>query len=104
MILRSRTAPPVRRKRKSRQKAAYAKVKKAFSGGKDVKVSKERFLSDEFWEDVTAKCLSCGACTYLCPTCYCFNITDEQADQQGRAHQELGLLHVPPLHPGDERP
>ncbi len=30
-----------------------------------------------FWERQTAHCLSCGACTYICPTCYCFNITDE---------------------------
>lgn len=37
-----------------------------------------------FWEDVSAKCISCGACTYLCPTCYCFNITDEAAGLSGR--------------------
>ncbi|MFW5733842.1 MAG: 4Fe-4S dicluster domain-containing protein [Oceanidesulfovibrio sp.] len=37
----------------------------------------------EFWEDVSAKCISCGACTYLCPTCYCFNITDESCGNQG---------------------
>lgn len=37
-----------------------------------------------FWEDVSAKCISCGACTYLCPTCYCFNITDEGAGLGGR--------------------
>lgn len=37
-----------------------------------------------FWEDVSAKCISCGACTYLCPTCYCFNITDEGAGLSGR--------------------
>jgi ferredoxin len=30
-----------------------------------------------FWEAEASKCLSCGACTYLCPTCYCFNLTDE---------------------------
>ncbi|MDL2268213.1 4Fe-4S dicluster domain-containing protein [Desulfovibrio sp. OttesenSCG-928-G15] len=30
-----------------------------------------------FWQGQSAACLSCGACTYLCPTCYCFNITDE---------------------------
>ena len=66
-----------------KQKAAHEGVKKAFSGGKKVKISEERFLSDEFWEETTAKCLSCGACTYLCPTCYCFNITDEQAVNKG---------------------
>jgi ferredoxin len=38
----------------------------------------------EFWQSVTAKCLSCGACTYLCPTCYCFNITDESNGLEGR--------------------
>ncbi len=23
------------------------------------------------------KCVGCGACTYSCPTCHCFDITDE---------------------------
>ena len=36
-----------------------------------------------FWDEVTAKCLSCGACTYICPTCYCFNITDESKGGKG---------------------
>lgn len=35
------------------------------------------FENMEFWQRESAHCLSCGACTYLCPTCYCFNITDE---------------------------
>jgi len=29
------------------------------------------------WEEVTATCLSCGACTYLCPTCHCFDFHEE---------------------------
>ncbi len=62
---------------------ARSRLKKAFSGGKAVNISKDRFLSDSFWEHVAAKCLSCGACTYICPTCYCFNITDEHAVNQG---------------------
>lgn len=37
-----------------------------------------------FWEDVSAKCLSCGACTYLCPTCYCFTITDDPHGLSGQ--------------------
>ncbi|RLB07278.1 MAG: hydrogenase [Deltaproteobacteria bacterium] len=40
-------------------------------------------FSTDFWERVSAKCISCGACTYLCPTCYCFNITDEAAGLEG---------------------
>lgn len=36
----------------------------------------EHFESD-FWKDVSLKCLGCGACSYLCPTCHCFDIVDE---------------------------
>ncbi|WP_418765404.1 4Fe-4S dicluster domain-containing protein [Mailhella sp.] len=43
-----------------------------------------RFTDTEFWEKETVKCLSCGACTYLCPTCQCFTITDEGSQLDGR--------------------
>ena len=43
-----------------------------------------RFTDTEFWEKETVKCLSCGACTYLCPTCQCFTITDEGSQLNGR--------------------
>lgn len=36
----------------------------------------ENFEGD-FWTDVALKCLGCGACSYLCPTCHCFDIVDE---------------------------
>jgi len=29
-----------------------------------------------FWKQVSMKCLACGACTFLCPTCFCFDIND----------------------------
>lgn len=41
------------------------------------------FDNMDFWEKQAAKCLNCGACTYMCPTCHCFNITDEQQGNQG---------------------
>lgn len=41
------------------------------------------FENAEFWSGQSAGCLSCGICTYLCPTCYCFNITDEEAGSGG---------------------
>ncbi len=31
----------------------------------------------DLWQELGEKCLSCGSCTAVCPTCYCFNITDE---------------------------
>jgi sulfhydrogenase subunit beta (sulfur reductase) len=30
-----------------------------------------------FWEALSETCLSCGACTYLCPTCHCFDFFEE---------------------------
>ncbi len=28
------------------------------------------------WEELGSKCLACGQCTLVCPTCYCFNVLD----------------------------
>jgi ferredoxin len=33
------------------------------------------------WEELARACLGCGACTYLCPSCHCFDITDEITGQ-----------------------
>ncbi|HQP50952.1 MAG TPA: 4Fe-4S dicluster domain-containing protein [Syntrophorhabdaceae bacterium] len=58
-------------------------VKNPFGKDCQPEISMSLFDSDEFWEKYLSKCLSCGACTYLCPTCYCFNITDEQMLNNG---------------------
>jgi len=29
------------------------------------------------WDKLGERCLSCGMCTLVCPTCYCFNTVDE---------------------------
>ncbi|MHB8779929.1 MAG: 4Fe-4S dicluster domain-containing protein [Candidatus Geothermincolia bacterium] len=36
------------------------------------------------WAKASAACLGCGTCTYLCPTCHCFDIQDEVEDDEGR--------------------
>ncbi|KQC08056.1 MAG: hypothetical protein APR62_05495, partial [Smithella sp. SDB] len=41
------------------------------------------FLKTEFWEKISDACLSCGACTFVCPTCYCFDICDETLFSKG---------------------
>lgn len=28
------------------------------------------------WERISEKCLGCGTCTYICPTCHCFEFKD----------------------------
>ncbi|HEY4690638.1 MAG TPA: 4Fe-4S dicluster domain-containing protein [Anaerolineae bacterium] len=29
------------------------------------------------WDELGKRCLACGSCTNVCPTCYCFNVQDE---------------------------
>ena len=44
---------------------------------KGMKSKLDGIFEEEVWETITNNCLGCGACTYLCPTCHCFDITDE---------------------------
>ena len=32
---------------------------------------------NRLWQDVGEKCLSCGTCSMVCPTCYCYAVFDE---------------------------
>ncbi|MGE5588430.1 MAG: 4Fe-4S dicluster domain-containing protein [Clostridia bacterium] len=44
----------------------------------DAAVSKLRgAFGHPAWDDAHRKCLGCAVCTYLCPTCHCFDIGDE---------------------------
>jgi ferredoxin len=33
-------------------------------------------LDHKRWDDVAARCLSCGNCTQVCPTCFCTSVSD----------------------------
>ena len=43
----------------------------------------KRFEDKAYWEEASSQCLGCGICTFVCPTCYCFNITDETIKLRG---------------------
>lgn len=34
-------------------------------------------FNSALWDELGQKCLACGSCTQVCPTCYCFDVTDE---------------------------
>ena len=48
----------------------------------------KKIMDDHFnssvWHRMTQNCIGCGACTYLCPTCYCFDIADEGRMYKGK--------------------
>ena len=37
----------------------------------------------EIWNDEGKKCLGCGTCTFVCPTCYCFDINNKMEGNDG---------------------
>ncbi len=38
----------------------------------------DKIFESDYWKKVSLSCLSCGICTYLCPTCHCFDLVDEK--------------------------
>ena len=43
----------------------------------------EQGLDSPLWQELTLRCMGCGACTYSCPTCHCFDIVDEGTARGG---------------------
>jgi ferredoxin len=68
---------------KEAKEAAYSKVTRQLDTTNIGKKLLSFFEDQDFWEEIAAKCLSCGICTLLCPTCYCFDINDELIKDKG---------------------
>ncbi len=42
------------------------------------------FENNAFWQSVSSGCIGCSSCTFVCPTCQCFTITDEGNPLEGK--------------------
>jgi len=51
---------------------------------KEIKPILDANFEHPFWGTIHQRCLACGTCTYLCPTCHCFDISDEVKHEDGR--------------------
>ncbi|NQV19319.1 MAG: 4Fe-4S dicluster domain-containing protein [Armatimonadetes bacterium] len=47
----------------------------------------ELMYDADFWDEFGEKCLSCGQCTMVCPTCTCFNVIDELELNKDEGHR-----------------
>jgi ferredoxin len=70
-------------KAKQSKETAYKKVTRKLDAKDIVDRLQASFDDEEFWSKTAAKCISCGICTLLCPTCYCFDINDELVKGEG---------------------
>ena len=43
----------------------------------------DKIFDDRLWDEISMKCLGCSICTFLCPTCHCFDIQDETTLRHG---------------------
>lgn len=58
----------------------------------DPELNRDFFLARRqagIWQREGQKCLSCGACSAVCPTCYCFDLLDEAGLDGGVARYRV---------------
>jgi len=60
-----------------------ADVKVVFDVKNVVDKATSSFNDTEFWLDQSLRCIGCGACAFVCPTCACFDLQDEQNTKKG---------------------
>jgi len=61
----------------------YLKVRKQIAAGFETEVNIRNLptlmdieFESDVWKKWGAKCLSCGSCAMVCPTCYCYGVTE----------------------------
>ncbi|MCX7012478.1 MAG: 4Fe-4S dicluster domain-containing protein [Candidatus Sumerlaeota bacterium] len=71
--------------------ATARKAGEAFHAAENPKVAVDAFVEavaevfeSPAWEGIVDGCINCGGCTYVCPTCHCFDIVDETIGHRGQ--------------------
>ncbi|NVM52869.1 MAG: 4Fe-4S dicluster domain-containing protein [Candidatus Helarchaeota archaeon] len=64
-------------------KKALAIMKKEISLDNVAENLDKLFSEEKFWLQYSQPCIGCGTCTFLCPTCHCFDVTDEETPSGG---------------------
>jgi sulfhydrogenase subunit beta (sulfur reductase) len=68
-------------KRKQQEESAEKQVGKVNASATPASLLKKN--DSALWDEIAETCLSCGACTFLCPTCHCFDFFDEKQGDGG---------------------
>jgi formate hydrogenlyase subunit 6/NADH:ubiquinone oxidoreductase subunit I len=49
----------------------------------EIREKLDKFFDSKEWIEQSLRCIGCGACAYVCPTCACFDIQDEAHGRSG---------------------
>jgi ferredoxin len=66
------------KKKKQKIEGAREKIKKKIET-EGLEADLKKNFNHEKWKEVKDKCLFCGSCTHVCPTCFCYNVSDFNA-------------------------
>jgi sulfhydrogenase subunit beta (sulfur reductase) len=67
-----------------RRRALLAEVRKRFKTttsswfSATVRYVSQGAILEKTWEEIGNRCLECGGCTYVCPACTCFTVSDRK--------------------------
>jgi ferredoxin len=67
----------------ARRRAILGEVRKRFKTMTSWFAATVRYVSqgkilEKTWQEIGARCLECGGCTYVCPACTCFTVSDRR--------------------------
>lgn len=74
-----------------RSEAAKRQAQQAVPLRLDFQEAVKRFCEDkvprQLYQRIAERCIYCGGCVYICPTCSCFNVFDERVGDFGRRYR-----------------
>ena len=68
---------------KTKKQAAEAKITATIKTENLKEADTTALYEAGFWEEISFSCINCGTCTFGCPTCWCFDIQDENRGLEG---------------------
>jgi sulfhydrogenase subunit beta (sulfur reductase) len=101
-------APEIFEEIKSFDKGKWLADVPVFFNHEEIRAKLTTFFESKEWVEQSLRCIGCGACAYVCPTCACFDIQDETHGPSGsrvRCWDSCGLsvftLHTSGHNPRD---
>ncbi len=44
-------------------------------------------FQSKIWDEISKSCIGCGSCTFVCPTCHCYDIQDYDGNKSGERYR-----------------
>jgi sulfhydrogenase subunit beta (sulfur reductase) len=70
-------SPEDKKKVKAVHEGSDRKLKRQLRDARAISEKLKGLFDSPLWDDESMSCIRCGVCTYLCPSCHCFDISDE---------------------------